>query len=600
MNLTQSDTKITALYERLSRDDEQQGDSNSIKHQKSMLEDYAAKNGFNNVVHFTDDGWSGTVWNRPGWQELIARVDTNEVSTIIIKDSSRMGRDYLRVGLYREMFREKNIRLISVNDGIDTAKGEDDFTPFREIMSEWYARDTSRKIKSVAKAKGNSGKRLTNAPIYGYRLDPNDKSIWIIDEEAAEIVRRIYRMTVEGSGPHMIAKALAADKIERSSYYMTTRGIVNYSRYITEENKYAWNTKTIVDMIAKPEYIGHTVNFRTSTESYKDKRRTKIEPADWKIFEHTHPAIIDEETWQLAQKCRETKRRQNRMGETNPLTGLLYCADCGAKMYNHREPKSDKMVYHKNIGKYYPRYGHDTYRCSNYFDLKPTKSFCTQHYIRTAAVRELLLDTIKNVSGYVRKNESEFMRQIHETSEIKQTATAKANRKQLAKNEKRIAELDGIISKLFEQNAIGVIPDKRFETLLVGYEHEQSELAAQNIELTEKLESFDNDSIRADKFIEIVKKYTDFTELTTPMIHEFVEKIVVHEGDKSSGERVQKVDIYLNFIGQFDAPIPEPTADEIAEMEKLKRRRQRKRESNHRHIEKRQREMAEAENNQIY
>ncbi|MDL2328079.1 recombinase family protein, partial [Ruminococcaceae bacterium OttesenSCG-928-A11] len=485
MNLGQSgipdNSKITALYERLSRDDELQGDSNSIKNQKSMLEDYAVRDGLTNIVHFSDDGWSGTVWNRPGWMELIAKVEADEVGVIIIKDSSRMGRDYLRVGLYREMFREKGIRLIAINDGIDTAKGEDDFTPFREIMSEWYARDTSRKIKSVVKAKGNAGKRLTNVPIYGYRLDPNDKSVWVIDDEAAEVVRRIFRMTVEGKGPQVIAKALSADNIERSSYYMTAQGIVNYSHHGGEDTKYDWNTKTIADMIAKPEYIGHTVNFRTAKSSYKDKRRTKAEPDEWKIFENTHPAIVDEETWQLAQKCRETKRRPNRLGEANPLTGLLYCADCGGKMYNHREPKSDKMVYHKNVGKYYPRYGCDTYYCSSYRNSvnKRIKS-CTQHFIRTAAVRELLLDTIKNVSGYVRKNEAEFVRQVRETSEIRQASAAKSSRKQLTKNQKRIAELDAVISKLFEQNATGVIPDKRFETLLAGYEAEQAELQTQN------------------------------------------------------------------------------------------------------------------------
>jgi DNA invertase Pin-like site-specific DNA recombinase len=407
-----------------------------------MLEDYAAKNSITNIVHFTDDGISGTRFDRPGFVAMMDEVDAGKVSAIIVKDMSRLGRDYLRVGLCMETLREQGVRLIALNDGVDTAQGDDDFTPFRNIMAEWYARDTSRKIKSAAKAKGSKGKRLSNVPIYGYKCDPNDRTQWIIDEEAAEVVRRIYQLTIEGKGPQVISKILAADKVERVSHHMTAMGIVNYTRSVSEETKYDWNNKNISDIIAKQEYMGHTVNFRTSRDSYKSKRVTFNPQDEWMIFENTHPAIVDEETWNLAQRCRTTKRRTNHEGEANPLTGLVYCADCGERMYNHREPKTDKMYYHAKVGKYYPRSPRDIYSCStNVRSQKRLERTCTMHYIRSAALRELILDTIQNISRYVRKSEAEFINQVREASEIRQKETAKARKKQLAKSEKRHAHI---------------------------------------------------------------------------------------------------------------------------------------------------------------
>ena len=588
---------IFILYERLSREDGDKSESDSIANQRQLLEDHAVKNGFTPYLHISDDGYSGTNWNRPGWRDLISRIEAGEVSALLVKDSSRIGRDYIRVGAFREFFRDKNVRLICVNEGMDSDKGDDDFAPFKDIISEWHARDTSIKIKSVIKTKGEKGKRLTNAPIYGYRLDPEDKTKWVIDEESAVIVRRIFHMTIEGIGPHSLAKKLAAEKIERPSYYQTKRGIVDKKYLGGEEVMYDWNTKTITDIIAKQEYVGDTINFRTSKKSYKDRRRTKHAPEDWLIFENTHPGIVDRETWNLAQKCRETIRRPSPklQGEANPLTGLMYCADCGGKMYNNREEKSGKMYYHKQLGKWYPRSARDVYYCSSFRNnSKSLRTNCTSHFIRTAVVRELLLETIKKTCGYVRGNEAEFVRQIREASEIQQEAAAKSSRKQLAKNQKRHTELDTVISKLFEQNATGKIADTRFETLLAGYEKEQSELSQANEKLQAELDSFDSDSVRADKFIDIVKRYTDFTELTTPMIHEFVDRIVIHEGDKSSGERTQQVDIYFNFIGKVNMleEAPEPTPEEIAAAEKLQKQRERKRANFKRYIEKRQREMA--------
>ena len=592
-----TNAKITALYSRLSREDEATGESLSIQNQHMILEDYAQKNGFANIVHFTDDGFTGTNFDRPDWKRLITEVEADNVSIVILKDMTRFGRDHVQVGMYMELFRKRGVRFIAIGNSIDSIHPDTlEFAPFINIMSEWVARDTSRKIKSVVNAKGREGKRLTNVPIYGYMLDPNDKSKWLVDEEAAEIVRRIFRMTIEGMGVQQIAKALAAEKIERTSFYMKRRGFVNYAVHGGEETKYDWNTKTVADLIAKPEYLGHTVNFRSKKESYKDRRITANPQDEWLIFKDTHPAIVDEETWNLAQKCRETKRRPQPKydREANPLTGLMFCADCGNKMYNHREEKTGKTYYHKKIGKHYPRSARDIYQCATFSDSgNLINKKCTLHFIRTAVVRELLLDTIKNVSVFVRENEAEFIRQIREASELQQEAAAKASRKLLGKNQKRHVELDTVISKLFEQNATGKIPDSRFEILLAGYENEQSELSESIGKLQAELSGFDADSVRADKFIEVVKRFTDFSELTTPMIHEFVEKIIVYEGDKSSGERIQKVDVYLNFIGKFDLRTAEPSPDEIADMEKLHRQRERKKKNYRTYVEKRQRIMSQ-------
>lgn len=579
------DNKIDALYERLSRDDELQGDSNSIINQKKMLEDYAHKNGFTNTVHFTDDGYSGGNFDRPSWKRLVAEIEAGRVRTVIVKDMSRVGRDYLQVGFYTEvMFREKGIHFIAIANSIDSQNRDSgEFAPFLNIMAEWYLRDTSRKVKAVKNAKGMEGKRLTSAPIYGYMQDPEDKSKWIIDPEAAEVVRRIFQLTIEGKGPRVIASTLAEERIDRPSYHMNALGIINREQY-DNSIPYAWSGNTISHMLKKPEYMGHTVNFRTYKDSYKDKRAKNTPQEEWVIFENTHPAIVDEQTFNTAQKCRKTVRRTDSLGEANPLTGLVFCADCGAKMYNHRKPAPTK--YKHPSGKIYTRCPKDIYACSTYtltnrrFDKQ-----CTQHHIRTEILRELALDAIRSVSSFVKSNEAEFIRQVRETSSVQQEETAKAHRRRIAKEQKRVAELNTLIRKIYEDNVSGKLTDKRFELLSNGYEQEQAELEQSIDNLQAELNSFDADSIRADKFIEIVKRHTDFSELTTPMINEFIEKIIVHEGDWTTGERTQQVDIYLNFIGKFDVAKPGPTPDEIAAEEAKRLKRERHREAQRQYVE---------------
>ena len=583
MNRQNGNTKITALYSRLSRDDEAVGDSISIKSQKAMLEKYADQNGFPNVKHFSDDGFSGKNFERPDWERMISEIEKGNVDTVISKDMSRVGRDYLQTGFYTEVFfREKGVRFIAIANHIDSQNRESgEFAPFLNIMSEWYLRDASRKVKASHKSRGMSGKRLTFNPIYGYVLDPNDKTKWVIDPEAAEIVKRIYSLTIDGKDPSEIARIFNDERIERPSYYLHSHEIVNYSNSHVMTTPYAWSGSTIARMISTPEYMGHTVNFRTSMESYKDKRAKENPREDWVIFENTHPAIVDPETWGTAQRCRKTVRRTDH-GEANPLTGLVFCADCGAKLYNHRQPYPTTQINKK--GYVCNRPPKDVYTCSTYnltgrkFDRQ-----CTNHQIRTVVLRELVLDAIKSVSVFVKANEAEFIRQIRETSVIKQEEMAKSHKQKLLKEQKRIGELDTLIRRIYEDNISGKLTDKRFEILSREYEQEQTELEKSIDILTAELDSFTADSVRADKFIDIVKRYTDFTELTTPMIMEFIEKIVVHEADKSSGEREQQVDIYLNFIGKFDVPVSEPTPEEIAAEEKAFRKREQRRQAQRRY-----------------
>jgi len=586
-------TGITALYERLSREDGEDGISNSITNQKALLEDYAKKNGFTNIRHFSDDGWSGTNFDRPAWKELIAEVKAGNVENLILKDMTRFGRDHVQVGIFMEIFRQNNVRFIAIGNSIDSIQPDTlEFAPFINIMSEWVARDTSRKIKAAITTKGNSGKRTTNHAIYGFAKDPNDKYKWIIDEEAAAIVRRIFQMAIEGMGTHQIARQLNNEQIYCPAYYLAQRGQGTMKSKVIE-NPFMWHGTTIGDFIAKPEYMGDTVNFRWYKDSYKDRRAKKTPDDELVVFEDTHPAIVDRETWHTAQRCRKTVRRTDSLGEANPLTGLLICAQCGSRMYNKRKPYPTTRQ-HGN-GRTHVRAPEDYYNCAaNKMAFQNYTKKCTPHHTQTSAINEIVLGVITRVSGFVRENESSFIQQVREDSNIKHEATLKSHRKQLVKSEKRHAELDGIIRGLYEDKHKGVLTVKRFETLATGYENEQEQLEQQIQELRAEIETFNADSNKADKFINIVKKYTDFTELTAPMLHEFVEKILVHEADKSSGIRIQKIEVYLNFIGNFDVPPPDPTPEEIAEMEERIRKREKRREYDRRWKEKKKRLAEEA------
>ena len=586
--------KITALYERLSRDDEMVGDSNSIVNQKKMLEDYAKQNGYTNIEHFTDDGYSGGSFDRPDWKRMVAGIEDGSIGTVIVKDMSRIGRDYLQVGFYTEvMFKEKEVHFIAIANGVDNQKRESsEFAPFLNIMNEWYIRDSSRKVTTVLRARGMEGKHTTNNAIYGYRKSEEDKNQWVIDEEAAEVVRRIYRMSLEGKGPYEIARILSEEQIERPSYYLAKRGLGTCRSNNNTATPYVWRGATVRDILSKPEYMGHTVNFRSYKESYKDKRAKRTPKEDWVIFKNTQEAIVSEEMWNKVQELRKTVRRTDTVGEANPFTGLLYCADCGAKMYNHRGGAGRARNWKGELnGKRRP--DRDEYNCSTYnLSRQSYDKQCSQHYIRTEVVRKLVLETIKAVSDYVITNEEEFINRIYSSSRDKQKESIKSLKRKIAQDTKRVNELNMLMKKLYEDNISGKLSDKRFEFMLSEFENEQDTLEISMENAKDEIEKYESDTVRADKFIELVKRYTDFSELTTPMLNEFVEKILVHEADYSSGERVQEVEIYLNFIGKFELPVKEPTADEIAEHEKLKARRAKKAEYNRRYMEKRRKRIA--------
>ena len=555
--------KVTALYERLSRDDEQQGESNSITNQKKILEDFAERNGFVNLRHFSDDGVSGTTFERRGFKEMVAEIEAGSIGTVIVKDMSRLGRDYLQVGYYTEVFfRQKGVRFIAVSNNIDSANGEsNEFAPFLNIMSEWYARDASRKQKAVYQSKGHNGKRTSNNCIYGYLKDPHDRTKWVVDPDAAAVVRRIFEMSVEGKGPFQIACALEATGIETPGVYLGRMGL-GTRKNMAVKHPFRWASTTVANMLEKPEYMGHTVNFRSTKESFKDKKQTQNPQEDWVIFENTHEAIVDPGTWQTAQRCRTVKRRTDTTGEANPLTGLLYCSDCGQRLFNHR--RRPKETISKATGNIIHESARSDYYCPTYRAHGPCRSgSCTVHFITSSTANNLILEAIRRTAGYARDNEAEFIQSIREASALRQADTAKAHRRQITKNEKRISELDLLFRKTYEDYAAGRLSEKRFELLSSGYETEQAELERQTEEIRVELAQFDSDSFRVDKFMELARRYSDFSELTPAMLHEFIEKVVVFNAEKRNGIREQRVVIYLNYIGQYN--VPEDYVGEVVE-----------------------------------
>ena len=552
--------KITPLYERLSRDDELQGESNSISNQKQMLEDFARRNGLPNPTHFTDDGISGTRFDRPGFLAMMEEVEAGRVEAIVIKDMSRLGRDYLKVGQVMEVLRQRGVRLIAINDGVDSLKGDDDFTPFRNIMNEFYARDTSRKIRSVFKAKGMSGKHLTGTVIYGYLWDEK-REHWLVDEEAAEVVRRIFSLTLEGYGPYQIACKLSADRIEIPVVHLArfNEG-VNRSKPV--KDPYGWGSSTIVNILKKREYLGHTINFKTR-KHFKDKKSHYVSEDEWTIFENTHEAIIDQQTFDLAQKIRSNVRRYpNGWGEAAPLTGLLYCADCGGKMYVHRTNNGKRI---------------SQYTCSNYTKV-PCGTLCpTQHRINESAVLTLVSDTLRAIAEYSRNDRTEFIHTVQETQVAQQSADISKNRRRLAAAQKRAGELEKLICKIYEDNALGKLPDARYKALDAQYAKEQDALEIEIAELEKAVTGYEQSQKSAEKFIALIDKYENFDTLTNTMLNEFVEKILVHERSrKGSQDTTQEIEIYFNFLGRYIPPSLQPVPLTPEEQEELRKREERK------------------------
>ena len=559
--------KITALYERLSRDDfgkddDQQRESNSISNQKAMLEEFAARQGFTNIVHFTDDGISGTCFDRPGFLAMMKEVEAGNVEYLCIKDMSRMGRDYLKVGQIMEILRQRGVRLIAINDGVDSARGDDDFTPFRNIMNEYYARDTSRKIRSTFQSKGKSGKHLTGTVIYGY-LWNEARDQWLVDPEAADVVKRIFAMTIDGYGPYQIASKLKEEKVLIPSAYLAQHGEgVNKNK--TFKDVYGWGSSTICNILEKREYLGHTINFKTR-KHFKDKKSHYVPEDEWTIFENTHEPIIDQQTFDLVQKIRGNVRRYpDGWGEAAPLTGLLYCADCGGKMYVHRTNNGKRI---------------SQYTCSQYSKVPVGKLCTTQHRINEDVVLSLVSEMLKAIAEYAKHDRAEFVRVVQEAQSSQQTAEVRKQRTRLATAKQRVSELEVLLCKIYEDNILGKLSDSRYATLDAQYEKEQSELTAEISVLEKAVKSYEKHEKDADRFIALIDKYENFDKLTIAMLNEFIEKILVHERDrKGSIQTTQEVEIYFNFVGRFVPPAfgeAELTPEELEEIRKREERKDR-------------------------
>lgn len=526
--------EITALYCRLSQDDKQEGDSNSIINQKKILKKYALDRGYTNIQFYIDDGVSGTTFNRAGFQSMIADVEAGKVKRVIVKDMSRLGRDYLQVGMYTEIFfPEHDVHFIAVNDGVDSNQEDNEFTPFRNIINEWYAKDTSKKIRAVKRSKGMAGEHIGSHPPYGYMKNPENKKEWIIYEEAAEVVREIFRLCVGGYGPTRIAHILTERKILCPTYYALEKG--GKPRTALPADKYTWNGPVVAKILDRMDYLGHTVNFKTHVKSYKVHKTIYNSPDQWKVFEGTHEAIIDKETFEIVQKIRAGKRRPTRMGEMPMFSGLLYCADCGRKLSFHRKADEPAEKHH--------------YLCENY---RSNTANCTMHYIRNVVVERIVLENLKEVIQYVSNYEDEFVQMIMDSDMRQRNRELAQKKKRLAEIQKRIGELDTIFQRIYEDNIIGKLSDERFMKMSKGYEDEQHTLQTEANEIQSELQQEEKKSVDVKRFLAIVKKYTDLTELTPEILREFIDKIIVHAPDKSSGRRLQEIEIIYNHIGEFD------------------------------------------------
>lgn len=537
--------KITALYCRLSRDDELQGDSNSIINQKAILQKYADDNGFGNTMLFVDDGYSGTNFDRPDWERLISLAEDGKIGTVIVKDMSRLGRDYLKVGYYTEVFFPGlDIRFIAINNGVDSANQQDsDFTPFLNIINEWYAKDTSKKIRAVFKAKGQSGKPLCTNPPYGYVKDPEDKSRWIIDPEAAEVVREIFSLCVKGYGPTQIAKELTRRQIENPVAHARKQGLTLPAKTL-DDDPCIWHDSTISRLLTRVEYLGHTANFKTYRKSYKNKKQMHNDRSEWQIFENSHEPIIDQETFDIVQKIRDGRRRLTPMGEMPILSGMLFCADCGAKLYQVRGRGWE--------------HSKEYFVCATY---RKQKGKCSSHQIRNVVIEQLLLDDIRRVTAYAREHEDEFVRLITQKSKQETERNLRESKKELEAAKARVTKLDGIIQRLYEDNIEGKVSDERFVKLTATYEAEQRQLEHRIAELQSFMANAKNESLGVDTFLSMVRRYTDIKELDAELIRVFVEKILVYKAEKVDGHRVQRIKIIYNGIGEIPTtPINEKTA----------------------------------------
>ena len=527
------DEGITALYERLSQEDKLEGESNSIANQKKILERYCREHGITAYRHYDeDDGYSGTNFNRPGFQRMLADIKAGKIKRVIVKDMSRFGRDYLQVGFYTDMlFPDFGVHFIAVNDGVDSTRGENEFTAIRNVFNEMYARDTSKKIRATWQSKGKSGEHLTTIPPYGYMKDPDNKKKWIIDEEAAAVVQQIFALCVSGMGPTQIAKWLEKHEIYNPTAYSQAKG-----RPVTNKptaNPYKWTNETVSRTLERIEYLGHTVNFKTRKQSYKSKKKLWNDPSEWVIFENTQPPIVEESVFLIVQNIRRSRRRPTKMGDMGIFSGLLYCAECGGKMYQCRATNfTEEQKY---------------FICSTYWK---GKDLCTTHSIKNVVLHEIVLRNLREAIEYVTQYEAEFIQEAADSRLRERDAEFSRKRETLSRAESRIAELDNLFKHLYEDNVTGKLSDERFIKMSRDYELEQENLKSMAEVLREEIKQQEKQKTNVKAFISVVKKYTDMQELDASILREFIDRIEVSHTDKKS--KTREITIVYNFIGAFD------------------------------------------------
>ena len=527
---------VTALYCRLSKDDEQIGDSNSIVHQKEILAKYAKEHGFSNCEFYVDDGFSGTNFNRPNFQRLMADAEEGKLSTVIVKDMSRFGRDYIMVGYYTEIyFSNLNIRFIAINDNVDSSiQTENDLTPFKNVFNEWYARDTSKKIRAVFKAKGNSGKHLSTNPPFGYIKDPNDKEKWIIDAEAAVTVKRIFEMFSNGVRMPEIARKLTQEKVETPTLYNLKHGI-KIRR--TSEFPEIWSNATIKGILDQIAYAGHTVNFQTTKKSYKNKKQVRLPKEGWVIYRNTQEAIIDEKTFETVQQMRNVRRAYTKFNEPNMFSGLLFCADCGNRLTIQRVAKNRNM---------------DNFTCATY--RKKKRGLCSSHRILVSELTEVVKSDLQKVCEYVFLHEKEFTDEYLSGSKKETEKFQSKTKTEIKRLSERQEEIGRIIRKLYEDNVCGRITDERFDFLAKSYEDEGNDLKQKILELQYALSASVQDEEKLSKFLKVVKTYTEIQELTPEILNSFIEKIYIGETERYDGRKMQDVEIIYKFVGAINLP----------------------------------------------
>ena len=533
--------KITILYCRLSNEDLVDGESNSIANQRSILSSYAASHGFTNTKVLVDDGYTGTNFNRPGVQEGLALVEQGLVGTWIVKDMSRFGRDYLQVGRFTEIvFPSYDVRFIAVNDAVDSAKGDNDFTVIRNVFNDFYAKDTSKKVRAVMKAKGTSGKHLGGPP-YGYRADPQDKNHWILDEDAAPVVKRIFDLTIAGVGPSRIARILEADEV------LTVKALYAQQKgKPLPERPCHWIEQSVVNILERMEYTGCTCNFKTYSKSYKLKKRIPNALEDMFILPDTQEAIVPKEQWDRVQELRQHKRRMTKAERQGLFSGLVVCADCGSKLH---------FATCKNFeGR------QDHYVCAKY---KSGRGTCSAHYIREDVLRDVVLERIRAVTEYIRADVEGFQEDWLMCRREEQEKSIREDKRRLEKAKKRLADIDKLITRIYEDMVLGNLSQERYQKMLEGYEAEQAALNNEVIGLEDWVATREEMEDNVDQFLALLEKYVDIPELTPTIVNEFIKQIIVYAPDKSSGKRTQKVKIVFNFLEEVEVPeISEPVITE--------------------------------------